>query len=303
MQEVGRIIKVSGPLIVAEGMRNCKMFDVVRVSENNLIGEIIELRDDRASIQVYEETSGLGTGEKVVSTEAELRYPCDSCGIFPCRLKVYNEDPLAVAREFEEYGFRRLHIVDLDGAKSKHIVNYRVLEQIASATGLVIDFGGGIKTDEDVRIAIESGAGMVTIGSVAVTSPDLFLSWLQQYGAERVILGADVRDRKIAINGWKEESAQELIPFLKNFLEQGVQQVLCTDISKDGMLQGTSVALYQEVMETFPECKLIASGGAGCLADIQTLNDAHIPAVVFGKAIYEGRIKLNELARWAENQI
>mgnify|MGYP001778150654 CR=1 FL=1 len=217
--------------------------------------------------------------------------------------KVYNEDPLAVAREFEEYGFRRLHIVDLDGAKSKHIVNYRVLEQIASATGLVIDFGGGIKTDEDVRIAIESGAGMVTIGSVAVTSPDLFLSWLQQYGAERVILGADVRDRKIAINGWKEESAQELIPFLKNFLEQGVQQVLCTDISKDGMLQGTSVALYQEVMETFPECKLIASGGVGCLADIQTLNDAHIPAVVFGKAIYEGRIKLNELARWAENQI
>ena len=213
------------------------------------------------------------------------------------------DDPIATAGAFLAAGARYIHMVDLDGAKSKHIVNYRVLEQIASATGLVIDFGGGIKTDEDVRIAIESGAGMVTIGSVAVTSPDLFLSWLQQYGAERVILGADVRDRKIAINGWKEESAQELIPFLKNFLEQGVQQVLCTDISKDGMLQGTSVALYQEVMETFPECKLIASGGVGCLADIQTLNDAHIPAVVFGKAIYEGRIKLNELARWAENQI
>lgn len=216
--------------------------------------------------------------------------------------KVYNEDPLAVAREFESYGFKRLHMVDLDGAKSKHIVNYSVLEKIASGTALTIDFGGGIKTDEDIRIAIESGAALVTVGSVAVTAPDLFLGWLQKYGADRMILGADVKERKISINGWKEESTQELIPFLKNYLDKGVEHVLCTDISKDGMLQGASVDLYREIMEAFPGCKLIASGGIGCMQDIQTLDDAGIPSVVFGKAIYEGRINLNELALWAENK-
>lgn len=217
--------------------------------------------------------------------------------------KIYNEDPLAIAREFEAYGFKRLHMVDLDGARSKHIVNYAVLEKIASGTALTIDFGGGIKTDADIRIAMESGAAMVTVGSVAVTDPDMFLGWLRKYGAEQIILGADVRDRKISINGWKEESTQDLIPFLKRYLEEGVKHILCTDISKDGMLQGASVDLYQEIMSTYPECRLIASGGVGSIEDIRVLNDAHIPAVVFGKAIYEGRIDLKELALWAENQI
>lgn len=217
--------------------------------------------------------------------------------------KIYNEDPLAIAREFEAYGFKRLHMVDLDGARSKHIVNYAVLEKIASGTALTIDFGGGIKTDADIRIAMESGAAMVTVGSVAVTNPDMFLGWLRKYGAEQIILGADVRDRKISINGWKEESTQDLIPFLKRYLEEGVKHILCTDISKDGMLQGASVDLYQEIMSTYPECRLIASGGVGSIEDIRVLNDAHIPAVVFGKAIYEGRIDLKELALWAENQI
>lgn len=217
--------------------------------------------------------------------------------------KIYNEDPLAIAREFEAYGFKRLHMVDLDGARSKHIVNYAVLEKIASGTALTIDFGGGIKTDADIRIAMESGAAMVTVGSVAVTDPDMFLGWLRKYGAEQIILGADVRDRKISINGWKEESTQDLILFLKRYLEEGVKHILCTDISKDGMLQGASVDLYQEIMSTYPECRLIASGGVGSIEDIRVLNDAHIPAVVFGKAIYEGRIDLKELALWAENQI
>lgn len=148
--------------------------------------------------------------------------------------KVYNEDPVAVAREFEEYGFKRLHVVDLDGARSKHVVNHKVLERMAQATNLVIDFGGGIKTDEDIRIATESGAQMVTVGSVAVTQPELFLGWLQQLGSERIILGADVKNGRISINGWKEDSSDELIPFLDKYIQKGVQKVLCTEISKDG---------------------------------------------------------------------
>ena len=216
--------------------------------------------------------------------------------------KVYNEDPVAVAREFEAYGFKRLHVVDLDGARSKHVVNHKVLERMASATRLVIDFGGGIKTDEDLRIAFASGAAMVTVGSVAATSPELFLGWLGQYGADHVILGADVKDGRISINGWKEESALELLPFLHRYMDKGVRHVLCTDISKDGMLQGPSTPLYRKVMEEFPECRLIASGGVSCMDDIIRLDEADIPAVVFGKAIYEGRISLEELAEWAENK-
>lgn len=214
--------------------------------------------------------------------------------------KVYNEDPVAVAREFEEYGFKRLHMVDLDGARSKHVVNYRVLERIASSTNLTIDFGGGIKTDEDIRIATESGAHMVTVGSVAVTSPQLFLNWLQRLGCERIILGADVKNGRISINGWKEDSQDELIPFLENYIRQGVNKVLCTEISKDGTLQGPATALYQEVMKHFPQCHLIASGGVSSLDDLKGLDRAGIPAVVFGKAIYEGRIQLKDLALWME---
>ncbi len=214
--------------------------------------------------------------------------------------KVYNEDPVAVAREFEEYGFKRLHVVDLDGARSKHVVNHKVLERMAQATNLIIDFGGGIKTDEDIRIATENGAQMVTVGSVAVTQPDLFLGWLQQLGSERIILGADVKNGRISINGWKEDSSDELIPFLDKYIQKGVQKVLCTEISKDGTLQGPATALYREIMTQFPQCHLIASGGVSSMNDLQELDQAGIPAVVFGKAIYEGRIALKDLALWME---
>lgn len=214
--------------------------------------------------------------------------------------KVYNEDPVAVAREFEEYGFKRLHVVDLDGARSKHVVNHKVLERMAQATNLVIDFGGGIKTDEDIRIATESGAQMVTVGSVAVTQPELFLGWLQQLGSERIILGADVKNGRISINGWKEDSSDELIPFLDKYIQKGVQKVLCTEISKDGTLQGPATALYREIMIQYPQCHLIASGGVSSMNDLKELDQAGIPAVVFGKAIYEGRIALKDLALWME---
>ncbi len=216
--------------------------------------------------------------------------------------KVYNEDPVAVAREFESHGFKRLHVVDLDGARSKHIVNHKVLERMASATTLTIDFGGGIKSDEDIRIAFGSGASLVTVGSIAATHPERFTEWLIRYGADHIILGADVRNELISINGWKEESSQELIPFLRHYIEKGVRHVLCTDISKDGMLSGPSISLYRKVMEKFPECRLIASGGVSCMQDIISLHEADIPAVVFGKAIYEGKISLEELAEWAENK-
>ncbi len=214
--------------------------------------------------------------------------------------KVYNEDPVAVAREFEAYGFKRLHVVDLDGARSSHVVNYPVLERIANATNLTIDFGGGIKTNEDVKIAIQSGAHLITVGSIAVTQPDLFLDWMQQIGCERVILGADVRDNQIAINGWKEHSDTQLIPFLEKYIRQGVKNVLCTDISKDGTLQGPAMPLYRDIMKNFPDCHLIASGGVSSMNDLQNLSQEGIPAVVFGKAIYEGRIQLDTLARWME---
>ena len=212
--------------------------------------------------------------------------------------KVYNENPLEVAKEFEAHGIRRLHVVDLDGAKSKHVVNYRTLEMIATRTSLVIDFGGGIKTDEDMLIAFENGAQMVTLGSVAVKNPDLFKKWLSQYGAEKIILGADAKNKRIAVSGWMEDSSQELIPFLHDYTKKGINKVLCTDISKDGMLQGPSIELYKEIMKEFPEMHLIASGGVSCLQDIIALEEAGIPAVVFGKALYEGRITMKDLIRF-----
>ncbi|MBQ7514160.1 MAG: 1-(5-phosphoribosyl)-5-[Prevotella sp.] len=205
--------------------------------------------------------------------------------------------PLDMAREFERIGFGRLHMVDLDGAKSRHIVNGAVLQDIATATRLTIDFGGGIKTDHDIEEAFRCGAKMVTIGSVAVTQPDLFMGWLEKYGAERIILGADVRNGKISINGWKEDSTEDLLPFLKKYIEAGVKNVLCTEISKDGTLAGPAIDLYKRVMEAYPSLHLIASGGVSSIADIQALDTAGIPAVVFGKAIYEGRIDLRELVK------
>ena len=205
--------------------------------------------------------------------------------------------PLDMAREFERIGFGRLHMVDLDGAKSRHIVNGAVLQDIATATRLTIDFGGGIKSDTDIEEAFRCGAQMVTIGSVAVTQPDLFMGWLEKYGAEHIILGADVRNGKISINGWKEDSTEDLLPFLKKYIEAGVKNVLCTEISKDGTLAGPAIDLYKRVMDAYPELHLIASGGVSSIADIQALDTAGIPAVVFGKAIYEGRIDLRELVK------
>ena len=203
--------------------------------------------------------------------------------------------PLDMALEFERIGFKRLHVVDLDGAKSKHIVNSSVLRDITTETNLIVDFGGGIKTDEDIEKAFASGASMVTVGSIAVTQPELFIGWLRKYGAERMILGADVRHGKISINGWKEDSDEDLLPFLRKYIDAGVRNVLCTEISKDGTLAGPAIDLYSEVMVAYPDLHLIASGGVSSLDDIRALDAAGIPAVVFGKAIYEGRIDLNEL--------
>lgn len=206
--------------------------------------------------------------------------------------------PLDMALEFERIGYKRLHVVDLDGAKSKHIVNDAVLREITSSTNLVVDFGGGIKTDEDIEKAFAAGASMVTIGSIAVTNPDLFMGWLEQYGTDRMILGADVRHGKVSINGWKEDSTEDLLPFLKKYVDAGVRNVLCTEISKDGTLAGPAIELYQEIMDAYPQLHLIASGGVSSLSDIKALNAAGIPAVVFGKAIYEGKINLKELWDW-----
>ena len=208
---------------------------------------------------------------------------------------VYRDYPAEVAAEFEEIGFKRLHVVDLDGAKSKHIVNDNVLKAITTKTGLTVDFGGGIKTDEDIEKAFAAGASMVTIGSIAVTQPELFLGWLEKYGPERMILGADVRHGKISINGWKEDSSEDLLPFLKKYVDAGVRNVLCTEISKDGTLTGPAIDLYRQIMDAYPELHLIASGGVSSKEDIMALDEAGIPAVVFGKAIYEGRIDLREL--------
>ena len=211
--------------------------------------------------------------------------------------KVYNENPVEVAREFADYGIRRLHIVDLDGAKSQHVVNLQVVEQIRSATDLVIDFGGGVKSDADLQKAFDAGADMVTIGSLAVKQPETFLRWLDIFGASRIILGADVRNGLISINGWQEEDGEQLIPFVRKYVEKGVVQVLCTDISKDGMLQGPAIELYRQVLSSFPDLHLIASGGVSSIDDIKALDEAGVPAVVFGKAIYEGKIKLSDLVQ------
>ena len=211
---------------------------------------------------------------------------------------VYRDSPAEVAKEFEQKGFKRLHVVDLDGAKSKHIVNDKVLRHITTETNLAVDFGGGIKTDEDIEKAFCAGAAMVTVGSIAVTQPELFMGWLEKYGADRMILGADVRNGKISINGWKEDSAEDLLPFLRKYIDAGVKTVLCTEISKDGTLQGPAIELYKEVITAYPTLHLIASGGVSSIDDIKALDRAGIPAVVFGKAIYEGKINLNELWDW-----
>ncbi|MDR0988898.1 MAG: 1-(5-phosphoribosyl)-5-[(5-phosphoribosylamino)methylideneamino]imidazole-4-carboxamide isomerase [Prevotellaceae bacterium] len=212
--------------------------------------------------------------------------------------KVYNENPVEVAKALEAHGIRRLHVVDLDGAASHHVVNHRTLHALSTQTSLVIDFGGGVKSDEDLQIAFDNGAQMVTGGSIAVKDPERFCSWLKRYGAERIILGADVKERRIAVSGWKEESNCDLFPFLDNYIKRGVGQVICTDISRDGMLQGPSLELYGEVLRQHPKLHLIASGGVGSMNDIGELQRAGVPAVIFGKALYEGRITLEQLEQF-----
>lgn len=211
--------------------------------------------------------------------------------------KVYNEDPLEVAKMFEDAGIRRLHLVDLDGAKAKHIVNQSVLEKIASNTSLVIDFGGGVQSDDDIEIAFNSGASMVTGGSIAVRNKELFTSWITKYGADKIILGADCKDHKIAVSGWQEATSVEVIPFIGDYNQKGISKVVCTDISKDGMLQGPSIDLYKDILNVFPNLYLIASGGVSCFQDILDLEKSGVPAVILGKAIYENRVTLKELSR------
>lgn len=208
---------------------------------------------------------------------------------------IYNENPLEVAKMFADTGIKRLHLVDLDGAKAHHIVNYKVLENISSGTDLIIDFGGGLKSDKDLQIAFESGASMVTGGSIAVKNPDVFSSWILKYGGEKIILGADVKNEKIAVGGWLETTELDLIPFIISYMKQGINKVVCTDISKDGMLQGTALELYKKMLLEIPALYLIASGGVSSIRDVELLHEAGIPAVIIGKAIYEGRISVKDL--------
>jgi phosphoribosylformimino-5-aminoimidazole carboxamide ribotide isomerase len=216
--------------------------------------------------------------------------------------KIYNESPLEVAKEFEQAGIKFLHLVDLDGAKASKIINYKVLESIASKTNLQIDFGGGLKSDEDVKIAFNSGASQITGGSIAVKNPTLFKEWLANYGSDKVILGADANNGKIATNGWLEESTEEIIPFVQSYLKEGIEYVISTDIAKDGMLLGPSFELYSEIIEkTSNTLKLIASGGISTFDEIPKLAEMGCEGVIIGKAIYENRISLKQLENYIIN--
>ncbi|WGH76122.1 1-(5-phosphoribosyl)-5-[(5-phosphoribosylamino)methylideneamino]imidazole-4-carboxamide isomerase [Tenacibaculum tangerinum] len=208
--------------------------------------------------------------------------------------KIYNENPLEIAKEFEANGIQYLHLVDLDGAKSSRIINHKVLEQLATKTNLKIDFGGGLKSDEDIRIAFESGASQITGGSIAVKDPDTFTGWLTQYGSDKIILGADCKNRKIATNGWLETSEIDVVDFIKKYQKTGVTNVICTDVAKDGMLQGASVDLYLEILSK-TTVNLIASGGVAQMSDLHRLKEIGCEGAIVGKAIYEGNISLKEL--------
>jgi phosphoribosylformimino-5-aminoimidazole carboxamide ribotide isomerase len=209
--------------------------------------------------------------------------------------KIYSEDPLEMAKTFESWGIKHLHLVDLDGAKAKRIMNAAVLNRITTKTNLIVDFGGGIRTENDIQIAFDNGARMITGGSIAIHDPEQFLKWLEKFGNEKIILGADHKNEKISLNGWQEESESGLFPFLGEFIQKGVSQVICTDIQKDGMLQGPSLVLYKRILDKWPEIKLIASGGVSCINDIYDLEKACVPAVIIGKAIYEKRISQKEI--------
>lgn len=235
--------------------------------------------------------------------------------------KIYNENPLEVAKKFEAHGIQYLHLVDLDGAKSKHIVNHKVLEQIASKTNLKIDFGGGLKADDDLRIAFESGAHQITGGSIAVKDKETFIAWIETYGADKIILGADALNEKVAVLGWQEESEEELLPFIESYQKKGIQYVICTDISKDGMLEGPSFDLYKKLIQNNAgnlspstalgpgsvtkgakkELKLIASGGISTFDELPRLAEIGCEGTIIGKAIYENRINLKQLESYILN--
>ncbi len=211
---------------------------------------------------------------------------------------IYNENPLEVAKSFEAHGIKYLHLVDLDGAKSSKIVNYKILEQIATQTGLKIDFGGGLKSDDDLRIAFESGANQITGGSIAVKNREIFEKWISEYGSEKIILGADAKDEKIAVSGWLEESNEDLVPFIQDYQTKGIQYVICTDIAKDGMLQGPSFDLYDKILAEAKGVKLIASGGISTFDELPKLAELGCEGTIIGKAIYEGRISLKQLENY-----
>lgn len=208
---------------------------------------------------------------------------------------VYDDDPLKIAKMFEEAGIKRLHLVDLDGAKANHIVNFKILEQVAAGTNLTIDFGGGIKSDADIETAFSCGAAMVTGGSIAVREPDIFFRWLDRYGGDKIILGADAKEGMIAVNGWQEVTEFHVVDFISKFHSRGISMVISTDISRDGMLTGPSYELYREIMGKLPGLKIIASGGISSMDDIIRLAEMKVPGVITGKAIYEGRISLDEI--------
>ncbi|WP_149207400.1 1-(5-phosphoribosyl)-5-[(5-phosphoribosylamino)methylideneamino]imidazole-4-carboxamide isomerase [Flavobacterium johnsoniae] len=211
---------------------------------------------------------------------------------------IYNENPLEVAKSFEAHGIEYLHLVDLDGAKSSKIVNYKILEQIATQTSLKIDFGGGLKSDDDLRIAFESGANQITGGSIAVKNRAIFEKWISEYGSEKIILGADAKDEKIAVSGWLEESNEDLVPFIQDYQSKGIQYVICTDIAKDGMLQGPSFDLYSKILAEAKGIKLIASGGISTFDELPKLAELGCEGTIIGKAIYEGRITLKQLENY-----
>ena len=209
--------------------------------------------------------------------------------------KVYNEHPLEVAKQFEDAGLRRLHLVDLDGAKDGRVKNWKVLETLAAKTSLVIDFGGGLKTEKDLQIVFDSGAALATVGSIAVKNEEEFVKWLSRFGAEKFLLGADVKNEKIAVAGWLETTNIWIYDFIEKYLQHGVQQIFCTDVSKDGKLEGPSVDLYKSILEKFPELHFIASGGVSSIKDLDDLRNIGCKAAIVGKAFYEGRISISEL--------
>ncbi|TAM97929.1 MAG: 1-(5-phosphoribosyl)-5-[(5-phosphoribosylamino)methylideneamino]imidazole-4-carboxamide isomerase [Chitinophagaceae bacterium] len=211
--------------------------------------------------------------------------------------KVYNENPLEVAKQFEDAGVERLHLVDLDGAKAGRIINWKVLEEIAGKTALTIDFGGGIKAEKDIEIIFNSGGAIATVGSIAVKEPETFYQWLKKYGGEKILLGADVKGENISIHGWTEQTEINIFDFLKQNIEEGLQQAFCTDISKDGLLQGPAIDLYKKIIQKFSSLKFIASGGVTSVDDLIQLKEIGCNGAIVGKAIYEGKIKLNELVQ------